>query len=185
MQHRTTLALGTGALLLALSSGCAAPAKTARPSTEVVDPNAALAARSPQPEPAPAVAPEPTPAPACTLARVHFAFDSSQLDEPSRQALQAVAACLQQKKPADVVIEGHCDDRGTVAYNLALGNRRAAAVRSYLADLGVTTPMRPVSFGKDLPLVQGEGEAAWSQNRRAEFRLPGEKRTDGALVADR
>jgi peptidoglycan-associated lipoprotein len=185
MQHRTFLALASGGLLLALASGCAAPAKTARPSTEVIDPSAAANAQVTRPEPVPVVAPVPSPAPACTLARVHFPFDSSQLDEPSRQALQEVATCLQQKRPADVVIEGHCDDRGTVAYNLALGSRRAAAVKSYLADLGVTTPMQPISFGKDLPLVRGLGEEAWSQNRRAEFRLPGEKRADGSLVAGR
>lgn len=181
MKHqRLVLALSTGGLLLALASGCASKQKVAKPSTEVIDGNAVAAA----PAPAPAVTPPaPPPAPACSLDRVHFAFDSSLLDDAARQELKDAAACLQQKRPADVVIEGHCDERGTAAYNMALGHRRANAVKAYLSDLGVTTPMQPISFGKELPLVKGEGEAAWSQNRRAELKLPGEKRTDGALVA--
>jgi peptidoglycan-associated lipoprotein len=181
--QRLVLALTTGGLLVALAAGCAAAPKKVSSSTEVVD--AAAKAPAPAPVAVAAPAPEPTPPPACTLARVHFAFDSAQLDDGSREALKVAAACLQQKQPADLVIEGHCDERGTVAYNLALGNRRASAVKAYLADLGVKTPMEPISFGEELPLVKGEGEAAWSQNRRAEFRLPGERRTDGTLVAGR
>jgi peptidoglycan-associated lipoprotein len=144
-------------------------------------------AKAPPPAPVAVVTPDPAPAPppACTLSRVHFAFDSAQLDDESRDALKVAAACLQQKQPADVVIEGHCDERGTVAYNVALGNRRASAVKAYLADLGVKAPMEPISFGEELPLVKGEGEATWSQNRRAELRLPGERRTDGTVVAGR
>jgi peptidoglycan-associated lipoprotein len=179
--QRLVLALTTGGLFVALAAGCASAPKKVSPSTEVVD----APARAPAPVAVAAPAPAPAPPPACSLARVHFAFDSALLDAASREALQAAAACLQQKQPADVVIEGHCDERGTAAYNVALGNRRANAVKAYLADLGVKTPMEPISFGKELPLVKGEGEAAWSQNRRAEFRLPGERRTDGTLVAGR
>jgi peptidoglycan-associated lipoprotein len=178
------LALTTGGLFLALASGCAAPAKTARPSTDVID-GAAAAAPAPKPEPVVAAAPTPPPAPACSLDRVHFAFDSALLDATAREELKQAAACIQQKKPADLVIEGHCDERGTAAYNMALGNRRANAVKAYLSDLGIGVPMQPISFGKELPLVRGEGEAVWSQNRRAELKLPGEKRTDGAVVAVR
>jgi peptidoglycan-associated lipoprotein len=181
--QRLVLALTTGGLFVALAAGCASAPKKASPSTEVID----GAAQAPAPAPVAVAppAPEPTPpaAPACTLARVHFAFDSAQLDDAARGELKTAAACLQEKRPADLVIEGHCDERGTAAYNLALGNRRANAVKAYLADLGVKTPMEPISFGKELPLVRGAGEAAWSQNRRAEFRLPGERRTDGTLVA--
>ncbi len=180
--QRVVLALSTGGLFLALASGCASKPKTASPSTEIID-GTKTAAPAVQPA-APAPAPEPA-APACSLDRVHFAFDSSLLDDAARQELKAAAACLQQKRPADVVIEGHCDERGTAAYNMALGNRRANAVKAYLADLGVQVPMQAISFGKELPLVKGDGEAAWSQNRRGEFRLPGERRTDGTLVAGR
>jgi peptidoglycan-associated lipoprotein len=181
MRHqRLVLALSTGGLFLALASGCASTQKKASPSVEVVD-------NTPKPAPVvvatPAPPPAPAPAPTCSLDRVHFAFDSSLLDDTARQELKAAAACIEEKRPADLVIEGHCDERGTAAYNLALGNRRANAVKAYLADLGVKTPMQPISFGKELPLVKGEGEAIWSQNRRAELKLPGERRTDGAIVA--
>jgi len=185
MQYqRLVLALSTGGLLLALASGCASNPKTARPSTEIID-GAKVAAPAVQPTPAPEpAAPQPA-APACSLARVHFAFDSSLLDDGARQELKQAASCLQEKKPAEVVVEGHCDERGTAAYNMALGHRRANAVKAYLADLGVKPPMEAISFGKELPLVRGDGEAIWSQNRRAELKLTGEKRTDGVLVAGR
>jgi peptidoglycan-associated lipoprotein len=180
MRHqRLVLALTTGGLFVALAAGCATAPKKAAPSLEVTD----AAPAPPAPTPAP-VAAAPAPAPvACTLDRIHFAFDSALLDAAAREELKAAAACLKERRPADLVIEGHCDERGTAAYNMALGHRRAGAVTAYLADLGVKLPMQAISFGKELPLVKGEGEGAWSQNRRAELRLPGEKRTDGTLVA--
>ena len=84
-----------------------------------------------------------------------------------------------------LLIEGHCDERGTTEYNIALGARRAEAVRRYLADLGVKSKFDTVSFGKEIPLVAGAGDNAWAKNRRAEFRLPGDTRSDGKLVAER
>ena len=181
---RSILVLTTSALLLALASGCAAPAKTMKSSTEVNDAALATSTAAPPAEPAPAMFAEPMAAPTpCSLTRVHFGFDSIALDSAVRDALKEAATCLTQKRPAEVVIEGHCDDRGTAAYNLALGSRRAAAVRSYLADLGVSAPMETISFGKELPAVPAENEAAWKENRRAELRLPGEKRADGTPVA--
>jgi peptidoglycan-associated lipoprotein len=83
-----------------------------------------------------------------------------------------------------VVIEGHADERGTTEYNMALGSRRADTVRAYLKDLGVGAVLTTISFGKELPLVGGTGEEAWRQNRRAELRLPGDKRSDGFKVAN-
>ena len=168
MRHqRVILVLTTGGLLLALASGCAASTKTARPSTDVTDGVAAAPAQ--RPTPVEVATPAAVPAPACSLDRVHFAFDSAQLDDGARSELKQAAQCLQERRPADLVVEGHCDERGTAAYNMALGHRRASAVKSYLADLGVAVPMEPISFGKELPLVRGEGEAAWSQNRRDEL----------------
>lgn len=185
MRHdKTLIALTTGGLLVALATGCASPAKQVRSQTDVIDGANAQAAPLPaKAEPAPATpAPEPAVA-ACDLSRVHFAFDSAALDDAARQALRDAAACVQQKKAPEIVIEGHCDERGTAAYNLALGGKRAAAVKGYLADLGVKADMQTISFGKELPLVKGTGEAAWSQNRRAELKLQGEKRTDGVVVS--
>jgi peptidoglycan-associated lipoprotein len=121
----------------------------------------------------------------CGLVRVRFAFDSAQLDEAATQALREDAQCLARRAPPALVVEGHCDERGTTQYNVVLGARRAEAVRRYLADLGVKTRFDTVSFGKELPVAQGSGEAAWAQNRRAELRLPGDRRSDGQLVAGR
>jgi peptidoglycan-associated lipoprotein len=122
-------------------------------------------------------------APDCALLRVTFAFDSSQLDERAMQALRTSADCLSKKRTASILVEGHCDERGTAAYNLALGARRADVVKRYLGELGVKTPIETVSFGSELPAVPGTGESVWAQNRRAELRRSGETRSDGKVVA--
>ena len=121
----------------------------------------------------------------CGLVRVAFAFDSAQLDDGAMRALRADAECLTGRGVSALLIEGHCDERGTTEYNIALGARRADTVRRYLADLGVKAKFDTVSFGKELPLEAGSGDAAWAKNRRAEFRLPGDTRSDGKLVAGR
>jgi peptidoglycan-associated lipoprotein len=179
--ERALITLAAGAVLTLLVAGCASPAKVVKPETDVRD---AVAAAPSSPTPTPAVE-APTVAAACTISRVHFAFDSALLDGETRTELKSVAACLEQRRPATVVIEGHTDERGTSGYNVALGNRRADSVRAYLKDLGVGAALQVVSFGKELPLVSGAGEQAWSQNRRAELRLPGDQRSDGRLVANR
>ncbi len=179
---RAHITLAAGAVLTLLVAGCASPATIVKPETGVND---AVAAAPISPTPTRAVEAPPTVAAACTISRVHFAFDSALLDGETRTELKAVAACLEQKRPATVVIEGHTDERGTSGYNVALGNRRADSVRAYLKDLGVGAALQVISFGKELPLVSGAGEQAWSQNRRAELRLPGDQRSDGRLVAAR
>jgi peptidoglycan-associated lipoprotein len=121
----------------------------------------------------------------CDLARVAFGFDSAQLDARATAALGEAARCVAQRRATAVLVEGHADERGTTAYNLALGSKRAEAVKRYLADLGVTVAIDTVSFGEELPLAKGDGEAAWAENRRAELRLPGDARSDGAKVAGR
>jgi peptidoglycan-associated lipoprotein len=177
---RAVTFLLAGALLAALAAGCASPATSVQPDTRVAEATAAAPAPSPAAEPGP-----PAVEPACSLSRIHFAFDSAQLDGSARAELKDDAACLVQRKPVSATIEGHADERGTTAYNLALGQRRADSVRGYLQDLGVGADLGTISFGKELPLVKGSGEEAWSQNRRAELRLPGERRSDGLQVADR
>jgi peptidoglycan-associated lipoprotein len=106
------------------------------------------------------------------LSTVYFDFDRSDLTEPTRQTLRKNADWLEGHGELNVVVEGHCDERGSIEYNLALGERRANAVRDYLIDLGVErSRLRIVSFGEERPAVPGTGESVWSRNRRAEFVL--------------
>jgi peptidoglycan-associated lipoprotein len=99
---------------------------------------------------------------------VFFAFDRYDLDERAQRTLDQQAAVLLRFPQVNVIIEGHCDERGTREYNLALGERRANAVKEYLAALGVAAGrMRVISYGDERPLVVGSNEAAWAQNRRA------------------
>ena len=104
------------------------------------------------------------------LADIHFELDSAALSDEARSILEKHALWLQGQRDVRVTIEGHCDERGTVEYNLALGEQRARAVRDYLASLGVAgARLRVVSYGKERPLDPGSDEAAMAQNRRAHF----------------
>ena len=88
----------------------------------------------------------------------------------THQTLQLKAEAMRQFPDVRIRIEGHADERGTVEYNLALGERRAEAARAYLIDLGIDPDrMTTISYGEERPAVQGSNEAAWSQNRRDEF----------------
>ncbi len=103
---------------------------------------------------------------------VFFAFDKYDLDD---QALDILAQDARILKEAGVMIliSGHCDERGTVEYNLALGEKRARAVRDYLASLGVPAgKMLITSYGENKPFARGHNEQAWAQNRRAHFENP-------------
>jgi peptidoglycan-associated lipoprotein len=185
------IALATLALL---GTACAANPKTVNPTTDVTDAAAAKAkadadaaaaakAKADAEAAAARARADAEAAAKCDLLRVRFAFDSAALDARAQESLRAGADCLVKRHAAALLIEGHCDERGTVQYNIALGARRADSVRKYLADLGVKTKLDTVSFGKELPVASGNDESAWAQNRRAEFRLPGEKRSDGQFVA--
>ena len=99
--------------------------------------------------------------------RVFFAFDKSDLSADSRRTLERQAAWLKQWSNQRLTVEGHCDERGTREYNLALGERRANAVRDYLVAQGVSASrLSTISYGKERPAVLGSNEAAWAQNRR-------------------
>jgi peptidoglycan-associated lipoprotein len=101
---------------------------------------------------------------------IYFDFDRSDLRPEAREVLNQKAEMLRRYPDIRVRIEGHCDERGTVEYNLALGERRAEAARRYLIDLGIDPDrMTTVSYGEERPAVEGSNEAAWSQNRRDEF----------------
>ncbi|MEO0983771.1 MAG: peptidoglycan-associated lipoprotein Pal [Pseudomonadota bacterium] len=153
-------------------------------------------ATTPEPEPAPPVAePEPAPAPAPPPPppvqqpagpvagsvedfrvnvgeRVFFDLDSSALDSDDRATLQRQAAFLQQYQTVRIVVAGNCDERGTREYNLALGERRANAVKDYLVSLGVAASrIETISYGKERPLDPGQNEAAWAVNRNGHTQI--------------
>ena len=101
---------------------------------------------------------------------VFFALDSYQVDGTGQQALNADAAILKKNGNWVITIEGHCDERGTAEYNLALGEKRALAAKTYLVSLGIPADrLRTVSYGKEFPFDPGHDESAWSKNRRAHF----------------
>jgi len=104
------------------------------------------------------------------LADIQFDYDQSSLTDEARGILEKHALWMQNHREAKVMVEGHCDERGTVEYNLALGNQRAQVTRDYLASLGVAADrLRTTSYGKERPLDPGHDEAAWARNRRAHF----------------
>ncbi len=99
---------------------------------------------------------------------IYFAFDSNQIRPESQAVLRQQAAWLEQNPGVTVTVAGHADERGTREYNLALGDRRANAVRSYLIGLGVAASrVGTISYGEERPAVSGTGEQAWARNRRA------------------
>jgi peptidoglycan-associated lipoprotein len=178
-------------LVLLLTVGVAACNKNkppvARPQPPVaVDPNAG-ATPPPPPEPPKPVS-EPVivpPMPAedaigskslddlnrdSPLRPLFFELDSSDVSAEGQQVLQANAAVLKKYPGMQVTIEGHCDERGTAEYNLALGERRALSAKSYLVSLGIPADrIKTVSYGKEFPFDAGHDDAAWRNNRRAHF----------------
>ncbi len=104
------------------------------------------------------------------LQPVFFALDSSDVSDTGRATLQANAAVLKKYPTWVITIEGHCDERGTAEYNLALGERRAVSARTYLVSLGLdASRLRTVSYGSEFPFDPAHQESAWSRNRRAHF----------------
>lgn len=101
---------------------------------------------------------------------IFFEFDSSTLSAEAQAILKAKAEWMTRNAHLNIIIEGHCDNRGTTEYNLALGERRAEGVKRFLQDLGVPdSRARTISFGEERPLDPGNDEAAWAKNRRAHF----------------
>ncbi len=104
------------------------------------------------------------------LAMVLFDYDSANIRNDAKGTLDADAAWLKKFRTAKVLIEGHCDERGTEEYNLALGEKRAKAVQDYLLSSGIPADrMKIISYGKSQPLNPGHDESAWQMNRRAQF----------------
>lgn len=169
-----------------VATGCAkkVPPPTPQPAPPVVQP-APPPPPTPQPAP-PATAPEPPAVPTedeifaskslealnaeQPLAHVAFDYDSYSLSEQARAALEANAAWMRRWPSTKVSIEGHADSRGTNEYNLALGDRRAAAARDYLVSLGIAASrLAAVSKGEEQPFCREETDSCWAQNRRGYF----------------
>jgi peptidoglycan-associated lipoprotein len=159
------------------------PAPVAQPAP----PSASVPANPPAPPAPPERVEEAVPVPAITEASIgnrsledlnrdspfrpaFFGLDSSDLDDEGRAIVSANADIMRKFATWVVTIEGHCDERGTAEYNLALGERRAVAVKTYLVALGISPErLRTVSYGKEFPFDMGHTETAWSKNRRAHF----------------
>ncbi|HME90141.1 MAG TPA: OmpA family protein [Myxococcaceae bacterium] len=106
----------------------------------------------------------------CSYEAIHFEFDKASLTPEAERQLSTLADCIKKAK-SKLTLEGHADERGTDEYNLQLSNRRAASVKKYLSDLGVTGGnLDTVGYGFHRPAVQGHNEAAWAANRRVEFK---------------
>ena len=119
---------------------------------------------------APAPAPAPVPAPIVALKDINFDFDKYNIRPGDAEILKANSAWFNANAGKKVRVEGHCDERGTVEYNLALGQKRADAAKAYLVNLGVDGKfIETVSYGKERPVDPGHNEAAWAKNRRAHF----------------
>jgi len=112
-------------------------------------------------------------APVAALETIYFDFDKSDLRKDSRDVLYKNADALLKGMPdAKVKVAGHCDERGSAEYNIALGERRAKSTMKYLVTLGVKADrISTISYGKEKPAVDGHDEAAWAKNRRAEFEI--------------
>lgn len=118
----------------------------------------------------PAATPEPAAADNFAPQTVYFAFDDYTLSSDAQSQLQGMADHLKKAQSSVVQIEGHCDERGSIEYNLALGERRAQSVKNYLTQLGIDAArLSTISYGEEKPAAEGHDEAAWTKNRRAEF----------------
>ncbi|NOX34292.1 MAG: peptidoglycan-associated lipoprotein Pal [Deltaproteobacteria bacterium] len=103
---------------------------------------------------------------------IHFEYDSSELSSMAKMLLKEKAAWLKANLSVSVTIEGHCDERGTTEYNLALGERRASEVKAYLGDLGISASrLNTISYGEERPIDTGKTESAYRKNRRAHFAI--------------
>jgi len=160
------LALLTGASLIAL--GCASNKKV---STTVPPPPAETETKAPPPEetapppPKEETTMENTPS---SLADAFFDYDDASLRSDAKTALEGDAKYLESHGGAKAVIEGHCDERGSVEYNLALGERRAKAAKDFLVSYGIPdSRLTTISYGKERPFDPGHDESAWAKNRRA------------------
>jgi len=177
-----TTARSAPAIILMLASALLLTGCPKRPVTigaSAPPPTAPSGTPTPAPTPPPTVVPSPTPAPAArptqfeenaNLKDVYFDFDKSDIRPQDAKTLDANAAWLKTRGNDLVLIEGHCDERGTNEYNLALGERRAKAAMTYLVGQGIQAQrITLISYGKEQPVCTAHDEACWALNRRAHF----------------
>jgi peptidoglycan-associated lipoprotein len=186
MSKKSVLRYALVAAMLVTAAACShksANVTPVPPTAEVVPPPAA----PPRPAPPTSVA-EPVPVPEAAredalnatsiddlnrnspLKPAFFALDSSDIDPAAKSVLDGNAALLRQNSTWVITIEGHCDERGTAEYNLALGERRAGAALAYLVSLGIpASRLKTVSYGKEFPFDPGHEDGSWAKNRRAHF----------------
>lgn len=166
--------------LLARTKACVEarkPAAAAPAPSPAAPPTPAAQPQAPPPSPEPAAAPAPTAAQAlaqeeAAFKNIHFDFDKSFIRDDARPKLAVVADHLKRNRDAKVLVEGHCDERGTSEYNMALGERRAASAKKYLVGLGIDEGrLSTISYGKERPLCTEQNEDCWQMNRRAVFVL--------------
>jgi peptidoglycan-associated lipoprotein len=187
MNRRTNSLMVIAVLMSVVVGACS---KKTPPVARPMPPPASTAGNNPPPMPPPPPQPvsEPVPVPPMPvedtigskslddlnrdspLKPLFFELDSSDVSTEGQQILQANAAVLKKYPTWQVTIEGHCDERGTAEYNLALGERRALAARTYLVSLGIPADkVKTVSYGKEFPFEPGHDDNAWGKNRRAHF----------------
>ena len=188
MINRRVVAGGVLAAALVIA-GCGGKKPPVAPDPQPAPPVTAAPTNPASPAPPPQQAREPLPVPPqpvpedgvsarslddlnrnSPLTPVFFGYDSSELSEAAQKAAQANAAVLRTNRTWVVTIEGHCDERGTAEYNLALGEQRASSVKAYLVSMGIAAErLRVLSYGKEFPFDAGHDEAAWTKNRRGHF----------------
>jgi peptidoglycan-associated lipoprotein len=183
MSSKKWILLGVAPILTLLMAGCSSVAMTDAASTDTAAtaaPTAPAAATTAAPEAAPASTTAAAPVAAAPAKQaesiadvaklIYFDYDSSAVKSEFRSVIEAHARFLQTNPTRTVTIAGHADERGGTEYNLALGQRRADALRQMLTLLGVNaSQIETISYGKEKPAVRGSNEAAWSKNRRDEI----------------
>jgi peptidoglycan-associated lipoprotein len=158
--------LATVVALVAIA-GCGGKKAVDEPST---DATSAPPVEEPKDIPVEETTTEPADMSPIAISDVFFDFDKYNLSAEAKGTLEANAREMKRVGDASVTIEGHCDERGTKAYNLALGEKRAGAAKDYLVSLGVTASrISTISYGKERPFDGGHDETAWAKNRRAHF----------------
>jgi len=161
-----TLALAGGLLALLVAVGCASRKQV---STTVPEPTTPPPTETAPPPPQESTPPPPVEETRSALQDAFFDFDDASLRDDAKNALENNAKYMEKNSGA-VVVEGHCDERGSVEYNIALGEKRARAAKDFLVSYGVSAGrITTISYGKERPFDQGHSEEAWAKNRRAHF----------------